>query len=309
MSDSEGDNWVGEITKKVKVFIYGWEIEQEIKITKSKNSKNRAKDIEVHKEKVEEEEKQSNSSKFLTETQEQKESWEESDAIFNSLLETIQPKYNFSEESQLYWVRGMSNLGNTWFFNSVMQCLNSIKDLYFMMNDKSNGWYGKGYPVNIQFRKYLTGMRRKDPSPLKPTGMLNVICRKYPRFGNGSQQDSHELLINLLDLLDSEATKKKKRSIVDKVFGGTFFFLFLCLTCKKISSTVQRFTDVILDLNFQQGHEKKNQQYNCKNNYRRRLTKKEKKKMKNRNKRHHKKQNKNKYFTKNDTWNNNLNAK
>lgn len=76
--------------------------------------------------------------------------------------------------------------------------------------------------MNNQFRKYLNGMRNKDHKSLSPKGMLNAICRKHSRFHGGNQHDAHELLITMLDCLDSEATKQKKRSIADQAFGGTF---------------------------------------------------------------------------------------
>ena len=156
-------------------------------------------------------------------------------------------------------------------------------------------------------------MRKKDHKALTPKGLLNSISRKFPRFGNGSQQDSHEVLINLLDVMDTEATKKKKRSIVDKVFGGTFCNSVLCLSCKNVSRTVQRFTDIILDINFQKGGEGRNYQQNYHfNNYHsgKRMSKRERKRMRNKKNKWNKKQNK--YFKnswkdqgRNNNYNNN----
>lgn len=94
--------------------------------------------------------------------------------------------------------------------------------------------------------------------------------------------------------MDTEATKKKKRSIVDKVFGGTFLNSVLCLTCKNVSRTVQRFTDVIVDLNFKEGHSvshKYSNNYGGHNSYK--MSKRDRKRQKNKKYKNNKK---GKYF-------------
>jgi hypothetical protein len=94
-----------------------------------------------------------------------------------------------------------------------------------------------------------------------------------------------------------EATKNKKQSIIDKAFGGTFMNSVMCLNCKKVSRTVQRFTEVIVEMNFKahNGQKRKNSyNYNYGNNYKNsKMSKRERKK--NKNKKNRKNQ-KNKYF-------------
>ena len=166
------------------------------------------------------------------ENNEQKDRRQIHNALFQSKIDSLVPKYNIEEETKLFSIRGMMNWGNTWFFNSAMQCLNATKDMYFMYHDNTNGCYGKGYAMCNQFRKFMDGMRSKNRTPLTPKNLLNGIFKKVPRFRGGAQQDSHELLINMLDVMDMEATKKQKRSIVDKCFGGYFCNSVWCLTCK-----------------------------------------------------------------------------
>ena len=247
---------------------------------------------------VEEIEKQQNEEE-ITETEEQKENRMIHNALLNSAVDSIRPTYNYQEESALFCVRGLSNLGNTCFFNSTIQWLNATKDLFLMYQEKANGWYGNGYPLNEQFRKFLSGVRgekNKTSKALAPKGMLNQICKKYPKFKGGQQHDAHELLINLLDELDTEAVKKKKKSIVDKAFGGTMMNSVLCLTCKNTSRTVQRFTDVLVDINFKEhtsgnSHSHHNQSYkNYNENKNGRQSKRDRKKNKNKKNRNNKKQ-------------------
>ena len=40
--------------------------------------------------------------------------------------------------------------------------------------------------------------------PLNPRGVFDQVCSKVPRFKGYQQQDSHELLRNLLDALKNE---------------------------------------------------------------------------------------------------------
>ena len=113
-----------------------------------------------------------------------------------------------------------------------MQCLNATKDMYFMCHDNTNGCYDEGYDMCNEFRKFMDDMRSTNKTPLNPLNLLYKILDKVPRFKGGAQQDSHELLVNMLDIMDKEAAGKQKRSIVDKCFGGYLCNSVLCLACK-----------------------------------------------------------------------------
>uniref|UniRef100_A0A0K0FKN4 Ubiquitin carboxyl-terminal hydrolase n=1 Tax=Strongyloides venezuelensis TaxID=75913 RepID=A0A0K0FKN4_STRVS len=134
---------------------------------------------------------------------------------------------------------GLSNLGNTCFFNSVMQCLLNThvikeytlnvskqtflevpkRDVY--INDNKVSLEKMNIRVDAQkcrltesFKKFyitFTSMKRVDPKDL-----FFEICAKADRFRGWAQQDAHELLRYLMDGLKTEEIDRFKRAIVNE---------------------------------------------------------------------------------------------
>ena len=154
-------------------------------------------------------------------------------------------------------VKGLSNLGNTCFFNSVMQCLAQTHVLTRMMEDHVQ----QGAVFSIQgsnlavddssesessvsvkmldvFSDVSVKMEASGPmmttlsaffrdmlgggksSVLNPGSMFSQVSRQCPKFRGMQQQDSHELLRYLLDGLRTEETKRQKAAVL-KYFGLT----------------------------------------------------------------------------------------
>ncbi|PHT39240.1 Ubiquitin carboxyl-terminal hydrolase 2 [Capsicum baccatum] len=154
-----------------------------------------------------------------------------------------------------YIVRGLFNLGNTCFFNSIIQnllALNRLRD-YFLELDECDG------PFAAAFRKLFAETCIGDASrnAINPKSFFGSLCAKAPQFRGYQQHDSHELLHCLLDGLSTEeltARKKLKTSqddgksptYVDAIFGGRLSSTVTCLECGHSSLVYEPFLDLSL---------------------------------------------------------------
>ncbi|XP_026703246.1 ubiquitin carboxyl-terminal hydrolase 16 isoform X1 [Athene cunicularia] len=119
-------------------------------------------------------------------------------------------------------VKGLSNLGNTCFFNAVMQNLSQTPVLRELLKEaKMPGTTVKieslelsmepqlikldqPGPLTLAMYQFLTEIQETKKGVVTPKELFAQVCKKATRFKGYQQQDSHELLRYLLDGMRAE---------------------------------------------------------------------------------------------------------
>lgn len=173
---------------------------------------------------------------------------------------------------------GLTNLGNTCFMNSALQCLSHCEDLtkyfllkYHLKDINSRNKYGSLGQVASGYYELITNLWMGNSKYISPNDFRINLVKIIKRFQGFSQQDSHELLTYLLDTLhedlnrvtdkpyielkdqaleenDEEASNRwwqnhlrRENSIIVDLFHGQFKSTIKCPQCKKISITYDPF--------------------------------------------------------------------
>ncbi|CAH8380849.1 unnamed protein product [Eruca vesicaria subsp. sativa] len=163
---------------------------------------------------------------------------------------------SISAEIKGYAVRGLVNLGNTCFFNSVLQNLLSLDQLRDRLLKEDLCCDG---PLVSSLKELITEATSEANlfnRVIYPSALFGVLCSKAPQFRGFQQHDSHELLRCLLDGLSIEESSLRKKldasddsekpTLVDSVFGGEVSSTISCLECGHSSKVYEPFLDLSL---------------------------------------------------------------
>ncbi|MED6208908.1 ubiquitin-specific protease ubp2 [Stylosanthes scabra] len=150
----------------------------------------------------------------------------------------------------------MINLGNTCFFNSIMQNLLAMGRLRdsFLNLDTPVG------PLISSLKKLFTETNPESglKTTINPRSFFGCVCSKSPQFRGYQQHDSHELLHCLLDGLSTEEQAARKQNgsskrddnpantLVDDLFGGQISSTVRCIECGNSSTVYEPFLDLSL---------------------------------------------------------------
>ena len=146
---------------------------------------------------------------------------------------------------------GLSNLGNTCFMNSILQCLNNIPRIvqYYISSKENSSLSNSTTPVSAAFVNLIESMRIS--STVRPVALKSAITRYAPLFSGYSQQDAHEYLTVLLDALHQESCVQtedgEERSIITVLFQGQMKYTIKCSEasrCQNITITTDAFLDM-----------------------------------------------------------------
>lgn len=156
---------------------------------------------------------------------------EESSPVENKLEAIPLLPSKTKSPSQGSSVRGLWNLGNTCFFNSVLQCLAQTPKLYETLKEME---IPKEVSIELKSGRTLEGKLEKwdsycevladtlcqiksGGSTFSPQQLLNHLRKKVPQFRGSDQHDSHELLRHLLDSVRCSDLKRYRRIMLNEL--------------------------------------------------------------------------------------------
>ncbi|CAO3575068.1 unnamed protein product [Mortierella alpina] len=122
---------------------------------------------------------------------------------------------------------GLTNLGNTCFFNSVVQVLTETKSLKSILseNDTKTMAFPKSLaastdaglgPLTTNFKDFLHTMWKQQGGTVAPRDLFTQIAKKWKVFRGFRQQDSQELMRYLFDGIKQEELDLIKRQLAEE---------------------------------------------------------------------------------------------
>lgn len=142
--------------------------------------------------------------------------------------------------------RGLTNLGNTCFFNSVVQCLAQTPYLLTLLNETSvpgqffqlpggrlslendslvldplEGHLVEWRGLTKSLSETITEIKNRRTEAYCPRLLLSRLTSKMPQFGGGDQHDSHELLRHLLEAVREEDLRRYYMVILESLGFST----------------------------------------------------------------------------------------
>ena len=167
--------------------------------------------------------------------------------------------------------------GNSCYMNSVLQVLaatGGVREHFLLQSEQETGAAPPPASEEVGSQLLIEAMRGffwdlhctgAAEDPVRPVGVLQAVSARHDRYARRAEQDSHEMLRQLLEGLRTEMTDLKKaqtppkpaakgkkteepRTLIDDLFSGELRSSIVCLSCGCVSCSHEPFLDLSLPI-------------------------------------------------------------